>query len=93
MRVSSSNITNLTGAENAIVLTASDGEEPVVITQPKAIAKHYIKTWFVVDLLSALPINFMVGHDSLGGANRLPRLLKIPKLIRKWSRSLTHKAM
>ena len=74
----------LATAYKAIMLTASDGEEPVVITQPKIIAKHYIKTWFMVDLLSALPINVLVGHDSLGGANRLPRLLKIPKLIRKW---------
>eukprot|EP01048_Picozoa_sp_COSAG05_P009401 COSAG05_NODE_769_length_7449_cov_7.225034_1_plen_928_part_00 len=61
---------------------SEDGEEPVIETHHKKVAIHYIRTWFIIDVLSALPINFMLGHETLGGANRLPRLLRIPKLVR-----------
>eukprot|EP01048_Picozoa_sp_COSAG05_P016047 COSAG05_NODE_2016_length_3693_cov_2.028659_1_plen_1040_part_00 len=61
---------------------AEDGEEPVIETDHRKVAVHYVRTWFAIDIISALPINFLLGHETIGGANRLPRLLRIPKLIR-----------
>lgn len=31
-----------------------------VISSPKQIALHYLKTWFVVDFVAAIPFEFMV---------------------------------
>lgn len=59
-----------------------DGEEPVVVTDAKMVARHYLRTWFCVDTLSAFPITFFLGQDTLGGANRVPRLIRIPRIIR-----------
>ena len=63
-------------------IVQEDGEEPAIVMQPGKVAKHYLKTWFVIDVVSAAPINFLLGQETLGGANRLPRLIRIPKLIR-----------
>jgi len=63
-------------------IVQEDGEEPVVVTDTKMIAKHYFRTWFCVDTLSAIPINFFLGQETLGGANRVPRLIRIPRIIR-----------
>ena len=53
-----------------------------MITDAKMVARHYLRTWFCVDALSALPINFFLGQETLGGANRVPRLIRIPRIIR-----------
>ena len=35
-----------------------DNSEQVII-DPKLIAKHYIKTWFFLDLLSSIPLDYI----------------------------------
>jgi hypothetical protein len=49
------------------------------------IAKHYITSWFVIDVASAIPLDLILdssGHDGLVGLSRLTRLVKMLKLIR-----------
>ena len=35
-----------------------DNSEQVII-DPKLIAKHYIRTWFFLDLLSSIPLDYI----------------------------------
>ena len=55
---------------------------------PSKIARNYFKSWFVIDVLSAVPsqlvIFLFVEEDSSPNAsmNKLPRLLRIPRLVR-----------
>lgn len=52
----------------------------------KDIAIHYLRTWFLIDVASALPLDLMLdGNDDnsiLAGLSRLTRLVKMLKLIR-----------
>ena len=49
-----------------------------VISNPKQIALHYLKTWFVVDFVAAIPFEFMITPqvDSVSSFNE-PHLVKI----------------
>lgn len=40
--------------------TFVDSNSDEVISNPKQIALHYLKTWFVVDFVAAIPFEFMV---------------------------------
>ena len=55
----------------------------VVVTEPKRVAQHYLKTYFLLDLLATFPINLiLVGrgdHEDLG---RLAKASKLPRLLR-----------
>ena len=57
------------------------------VTDRKAIACHYLKTWFTVDFLSVLPFEIFNFLDMLEGASlvravRTIRLLRLVKLLR-----------
>eukprot|EP01065_Artemidia_motanka_P053270 TRINITY_DN9849_c1_g2_i1.p1 TRINITY_DN9849_c1_g2~~TRINITY_DN9849_c1_g2_i1.p1 ORF type:complete len:1030 (+),score=223.36 TRINITY_DN9849_c1_g2_i1:93-3092(+) len=60
-----------------------------VISSRKAIARHYLRSWFTVDLLAAIPIDLCVGfggYSGLGSSNawkhlRLLKTLKLPQLF------------
>lgn len=39
-----------------------------VVSDSKAIARNYIKSWFVVDLLAALPFDLLYASDVYSGA-------------------------
>merc|ERR1719160_1371002 len=45
------------------------------------IAKRYIHTWFVLDLLSTFPFDHIVGNNSARGAAML-RILRFTKLMK-----------
>ena len=48
-----------------------DNSEQVII-DPKLIAKHYIRTWFFLDLISSIPLDYIflifnVGQNEVQG--------------------------
>lgn len=55
-----------------------------LIFDRRAIACHYLRTWFVVDLISMIPFDLITPGKSLGAlrAVRLLRLLKLLRLLR-----------
>ena len=48
---------------------------------PKEVAKHYLKTWFVIDLLAAIPFDWIV-HNHQDGVNSHVSPIKINHLYR-----------
>ena len=50
-----------------------------LIDDRKTIAKGYMKSWFTIDVISILPINFLL---QTGDFNSLARLARLPKLYR-----------
>ncbi|CAF1293965.1 unnamed protein product [Rotaria sordida] len=59
-----------------------------IILEPRLIALHYIKTWFIVDLLSSLPIDYLFlffdTGDHSGGYTiaRTGRAIKVLRLVK-----------
>ena len=56
-----------------------------LIISEKEIAKHYAKTWFIVDLFTSLPFEFMLPNNSgtkIVKLFRIFRLLRLFKLLR-----------
>jgi hypothetical protein len=37
-----------------------------LVTQPRRIALHYFRSWFLIDLLSAIPFEFMIDTEKEG---------------------------
>lgn len=64
----------------------------VLVTVPSLIARHYLRTWFTIDVLSTLPIDWIVEWVVGGGsvfrslklirALRLVRLLKLVRVLK-----------
>ena len=58
--------------------------------EPSQIARLYLKTWFPIDAVSCLPVNYLIYIPGLSGAGaasgaktlRLLRLLRLLKLLR-----------
>ena len=49
------------------------------------IARHYLLTWFLLDLLSCIPFSFILdvnNYNSLARVSRLPRIYKVIKVVR-----------
>ncbi|KAI3381575.1 hypothetical protein SNEBB_008734 [Seison nebaliae] len=68
------------------ILTNDYAEE--IILEPKAIANHYLRTWFVIDMLSSLPLDyiFIIFEDtdtnsSYVKTGRAFKVLRLTKLI------------
>ncbi len=63
-----------------------DNEDSRIEMRPKAIAWHYAKGWFLIDLVSAFPSQLLqLAKDEQaqsGAYNKLPRLMRIPRLVR-----------
>ncbi|XP_072229017.1 voltage-gated inwardly rectifying potassium channel KCNH6 [Leuresthes tenuis] len=53
-----------------------------VITQPSRIAKHYIKGWFPIDLLAAIPFDLLIFSSGSDEMATLTSLLKTARLLR-----------
>jgi hyperpolarization activated cyclic nucleotide-gated potassium channel 2 len=59
-----------------------------IVLEPRLIAINYIKTWFIVDLLSSLPIDylflFLDSGDNTGGYTiaRTGRAIKVLRLVK-----------
>ncbi|KAF3852629.1 hypothetical protein F7725_005984 [Dissostichus mawsoni] len=57
-----------------------------VISDPKLIRMNYVKTWFVIDLLSCLPVWLLIlkyGISSLFSSLKVVRLLRLGRVARK----------
>lgn len=52
-----------------------------LVTHPKRIAWHYFKSWFMIDLLSAIPFEFMVDTDKKGVSQWRSRVLALTLLL------------
>jgi hypothetical protein len=53
-----------------------------LIISRKEIALEYIKTWFIIDIVSSIPQNLLFNFGSTFGKTDLLRLAKLPKLYR-----------
>ncbi|CAH1797197.1 unnamed protein product [Owenia fusiformis] len=59
-----------------------------IILEPKRIAIHYLKTWFVLDLVSSLPLDYILlifspdnNYNQLVHAGRALRVFRLVKLL------------
>jgi hypothetical protein len=59
----------------------TDYEDNVVKNRKKIISK-YLSGWFIIDIVSVLPISSFADAASNGKINNLARLTRIPKLYR-----------
>ncbi|XP_048479358.1 potassium voltage-gated channel subfamily H member 8 isoform X4 [Plutella xylostella] len=73
-----------------------------VVSDSKAIALNYIRTWFVVDLLAALPFDLLYASDVYSGTEsthgnvhlvKLTRLLRLARLLQKMDRYSQYSAL
>jgi potassium channel len=55
-----------------------DGKDNL-ITDRKAIAKKYIRSWFLIDITAILPLSYILSSPKY---NQLIRLARLPKLYR-----------
>uniref|UniRef100_A0A1I8MIA3 Ion transport domain-containing protein n=1 Tax=Musca domestica TaxID=7370 RepID=A0A1I8MIA3_MUSDO len=75
---------------------SSKGE---VVLDSKLIAINYLKGWFVVDLLAALPFDHLYASDLYNGEEshihlvKLTRLLRLARLLQKMDRYSQYTAM
>ena len=60
-----------------------DEDEELIFDRIK-IAKRYLKTWFIIDLIAIIPFNFIYERDysSLSRLARLPRLYRLLKITK-----------
>jgi hypothetical protein len=67
-------------------LLDEDNEDSRIEMRPKAISWHYLKGWFVIDLVSAFPSQLVQlakeEEETANTYNKLPRLMRIPRLVR-----------
>lgn len=52
-----------------------------VVMDHKAILRHYVHTWFIVDLISNFPLSLFV-KSSAKKSMKIVKLQKLPKLLR-----------
>ncbi|XP_043496426.1 potassium voltage-gated channel subfamily H member 8 isoform X1 [Polistes fuscatus] len=73
-----------------------------VVSNSKSIALNYMKTWFVVDLVAALPFDFLYASDVYSGEEsghgnihlvKLTRLLRLARLLQKIDRYSQYSAV
>ncbi|XP_050441193.1 potassium voltage-gated channel protein eag isoform X2 [Adelges cooleyi] len=70
-----------------------------VVSDPKVIRRNYLKSWFIIDLLSCLPYDVFNAFDhdeegigSLFSALKVVRLLRLGRVVRKLDRYLEYGA-
>lgn len=54
--------------------------EQVLVMERKAVALHYLRTWFTLDLVASLPLDLILRGRRLD-ILRLPRLLKVVRIM------------
>ncbi|XP_076679483.1 eag-like K[+] channel isoform X4 [Andrena cerasifolii] len=73
-----------------------------VVSNSKSIAINYLKSWFVVDLVAALPFDFLYASDVYSGEEsghgnihlvKLTRLLRLARLLQKMDRYSQYSAV
>ncbi|XP_055619058.1 potassium voltage-gated channel subfamily H member 8 isoform X2 [Toxorhynchites rutilus septentrionalis] len=70
-----------------------------VVSNSKSIAVNYLKGWFVVDLLAALPFDHLYASNVISGEEshihlvKLTRLLRLARLLQKMDRYSQYTAM
>ena len=73
-----------------------DNEGKLRVSRPE-IAIRYVKTWFVLDLVSCFPIYYIFQDDSTETSNyhynSLLRLTRLPKFYRLWRMSRVYKLL
>lgn len=70
--------------------TAVWNQHGTLTYEPKGIAMHYLKGWFIVDVLGCLPINYVLlvidphaaSDSSAGRGNKVFRVLRLFKLLK-----------
>ncbi|CDW85371.1 cation channel family protein [Stylonychia lemnae] len=62
--------------------TAYQNSDEELIHDRRLIARKYIKSWFLIDLLSVMPINYMLSFGDFASLARLARLPKLYRLIK-----------
>ncbi|ESO85432.1 hypothetical protein LOTGIDRAFT_107737, partial [Lottia gigantea] len=79
--------------------TSFVGPSGEVISDPKVIRMHYLKSWFVIDLLSCLPYDVFNafqyvddGISTLFSALKVVRLLRLGRVVRKLDHYLEYGA-
>lgn len=50
------------------------------VNKRKIIAKEYIKTWFILDVISTFPLSLVIKEDNINNSNRIIRVARISKL-------------
>ncbi|XP_046397487.1 potassium voltage-gated channel subfamily H member 4 [Ischnura elegans] len=73
-----------------------------VVSDGRSIALHYVRGWFLVDLLAALPFDLLYASDLYGGEDsghggrvhllKLTRLLRLARLLQRMDRHSQHSA-
>ncbi|XP_071451245.1 voltage-gated delayed rectifier potassium channel KCNH8 [Hetaerina americana] len=73
-----------------------------VVSDGRSIALHYVRGWFLVDLLAALPFDLLYASDLYGGEEsghggrvhllKLTRLLRLARLLQRMDRHSQHSA-
>lgn len=54
-----------------------------IIYSRKAIAKHYIKSWFFIDFFSSIPLDFILSSNGTSSAyNRFLRIFRVSRIYR-----------
>lgn len=53
-----------------------------LIDDRKRIAITYLKTWFIIDLISILPMNYIIETNDYSSLARIARLPKLYRLVR-----------
>ncbi|XP_031832379.2 eag-like K[+] channel isoform X3 [Nomia melanderi] len=73
-----------------------------VVSNSKSIAVNYVKGWFIVDLVAALPFDFLYASDVYSGEEsghgnihlvKLTRLLRLARLLQKMDRYSQYSAV
>lgn len=59
-----------------------DPETSTIVTQPKLIAKKYLKGFFLVDLLATIPFGYILTYSPVAIVNKFGKLGRLPKLIK-----------
>ena len=58
-----------------------NGEKRELITDKKRIAKNYLKSWFTLDFLSCLPLDYITSYGA-NGFFKITRVSKLQKLFK-----------
>ena len=64
----------------------------VLVMERKAVAMHYLHTWFILDLIASIPLDLLLRGRRLD-ILRLPRLLKIIRMMQNKSFSQAGEAL
>ncbi|GHP01449.1 hyperpolarization activated cyclic nucleotide-gated potassium channel 3 [Pycnococcus provasolii] len=57
-------------------------KDEITVYERDQITMHYLRTWFVLDFLSSIPIDFVVLGDRASPVYRIPRLLRLFRMSR-----------